>query len=328
MVRIQPIYKELIQMWHDKGLDIPIQEGTYWLDNGIVKAFAKYATDDNRICYLYKINIKDDLTMSYHQHRDFKKNKDKIFETWDETVKRNYYHLNQMEFDSMLLLKKYGLNTDRTIIDTNSTGKDSMVKTYLAKKAGLNFKTYFNVTTLDVAESNRMAKENGYIFIYPDIQRYGGFYQWINNGNYIPTRIDRACCDIFKEKPTVNYFKNQNDLLFIMGMRNEESNTRSSYTDIQKNTKWDNDTWDMLLPIRKWTDVDIWLYIFRENIQINPKYKMGYSRVGCGIACPFYTKSTWVLDQYWYPKMYQRWHNILEEDFINNIRWTRLNCTV
>ena len=36
---MQPIFKEQIQMWKDKGYDIPIQEGMYWLDNGIIKAF-------------------------------------------------------------------------------------------------------------------------------------------------------------------------------------------------------------------------------------------------------------------------------------------------
>lgn len=77
-----------------------------------------------------------------------------------------------------MLLHQYGSNTKRRIINTNSTGKDSMVVTHLAEKAGLDFETYFNVTTLDVAESNRMAAKNGYRKILPDPQ-YGGFYQYI-----------------------------------------------------------------------------------------------------------------------------------------------------
>ena len=54
---------------------------------------------------------------------------------------------------------------------------------------------------------------------------------------------------------------------------------------------------------------------------------MGYSRVGCAIACPFYTKSTWVLDKYWYPTQFKRFHNILDEDFTKGEKWCRLNCT-
>lgn len=53
-----------------------------------------------------------------------------------------------------------------------------MVVTHLAKKAGLNFETYFNVTTLDVAESNSMAKRNGFKHILPNPE-YGGFYKYI-----------------------------------------------------------------------------------------------------------------------------------------------------
>lgn len=45
------------------------------------------------------------------------------------------------------------------------------------------------------------------------------------------------------------------------------------------------------------------------------------------IACPYYTKSTWILDEYWYPKMYNRWHKILTEDFISNNKDIIMNCT-
>lgn len=100
------------------------------------------------------------------------------FETWDETILRMKSHIDELERSSIALLRQYAGSTDRKIINTNSTGKDSMVVTHLATKAGMNFETYFNVTTLDVAESNRMAKQNGYKHILPDPQ-YGGFYKYI-----------------------------------------------------------------------------------------------------------------------------------------------------
>lgn len=327
---MQPIYNELIQMWHDKGLDIPIKEGMFWLDHGIIKAFDKNTEGDNkdRICYLYKIKVNDDLSMTFKKHKDFKKHQNKIFETWDETIKRNLNHLNQLESDSIKLLQQYGLNTDRKIIDTNSTGKDSMVKTHLAKKAGLKFDTYFNVTTLDVAESNRMAKELGFKFLYPQ-SKYGGFYQWRERENIIPSRLNRCCCKYFKEDATIFSFDSKEKLLFLFGMRNSESNARAKYQDVWCNTKWGKQRdWIGILPIRKWKDIDIWLYTLKENIPINKKYKMGYDRVGCGIACPNYTKTTWVLDQYWYPTMYNRWQRILAKDFIKNNKWLIMNCTL
>lgn len=112
-------------------------------------------------------------------------------------------------------------------------------------------------------------------------------------------------------------------------MRNEESNIRSDYQNEWINeTEWGETCWQGILPIRKWTEMDIWLYTIWKDIEINPKYKKGYSRCGCHVSCPYYAKSTWILDKYWYPYAYNRWRNILRDDFINNKKWIILNCTI
>lgn len=171
---MQPIFKEYAHFLHDNGCDISwFQERTYWLDHNIVKAFTR---GGQRLISLYKIAVSDDLTVALTKH---KQNVDGLqFESWDETIARFRPHLESIERDSIALLRQYGIGTERKIVNTNSTGKDSMVVTHLAKKAGLNFETYFNVTTLDVAESNRMAKRNGFKHILPN-PKYGGFYKYI-----------------------------------------------------------------------------------------------------------------------------------------------------
>ena len=277
---------------------------------------------------MYRLKINDDLTITYKPHPDLKHTNNIKFETWEQTIKRNNDSLSQKEEKSISLLQKYCNNSQRTIIDLNSTGKDSMVKTDLAKRAGINFDTYFNVTTLDVAESNMMAKEQGFKFIYPDLTS-GGFYQWREKNNIVPSRLNRCCCERFKEHPTINYFGIDDKLLFLLGMRNSESLSRSKYQDVWSNKKWGKKRdWIGILPIREWSELDVWMYILKYHIPINKKYKYGYSRVGCGIACPNYTKTTWVLDKYWYPTMYQRWQKILADDFKNNYKWLIMNCTL
>ena len=82
--------------------------------------------------------------------------------------------MKEIEHESLSLLQEHCISADRKIVNTNSTGKDSMVVHHLVKKAGVSCETYFNVTTLDVAESNQMAKRNGFKHIYPDPQ-HGGF---------------------------------------------------------------------------------------------------------------------------------------------------------
>ena len=63
-----------------------------------------------------------------------KQNKDYAdFETWKETIKRNRDRLQQLENNSIEMLRSNCLLSGRRIINTNSTGKDSMVVTHLAQ---------------------------------------------------------------------------------------------------------------------------------------------------------------------------------------------------
>ena len=313
------IWKEYIQFLHDNGAKIPLEEGYCWLDNQIIKAY----DIEGKLHNLYRIKIQKDLSITYKKYPE----ENFQIESWEDTTIRNKDRLDKLEQESILLLQQYGFS-DRKIIDTNSTGKDSMVKTYLARKAGLTFNTFFNATTMDVADSNRMAKKNQYKFIYPN-KKLRGFYNWSKENNLIPSRLNRACCLYFKENPTIENFDANEKLLFLFGMRNSESNNRSTYGDTWINDKWGKKRdWLGILPIRQWTDEDIWLYTLREEIEINPKYKKGYDRVGCGIVCPNYSKSTWALDKYWYPKLYERWQERLEQDFLSNYKWIVMNCTL
>lgn len=155
-----------------------------------------------------------------------------------------------------------------------------------------------------------------------------GFYQWIKRMNFIPTRFSRGCCSVFKEGNHIDYFKDKTDkAVWFIGVRNDESTARADREDFTHNPKWGELNWYGCLPIRKWSEFDVWLYTLARNLEINPKYKEGYSRVGCAIACPYASKYTWVLDEYFYPTMRDRWLRILDEDFIKGERWAKLNCT-
>ena len=158
-----------------------------------------------------------------------------------------------------------------------STGKDSMVTLDLVWRFIPDVKVYFNNTSLDTADTYGMVKAHKkWTIINPKI----GFYKWIKQEHFIPTRFSRGCCTYFKEGETVNFFKNIQKLLFFMGVRNDESNERADRQDFSKNPKWGNREWISCLPIRKWSEFMIWLYILKYGVEINPKYKKGYSRVG------------------------------------------------
>lgn len=308
-------------MWSDLGFNIPITEGFYWLDRGIIRAFSS----DGILHRLYKYKVNDDLTINITKHKEYC---DFNPESWEETYKRLKNGL-QNKIDESLNVIKSTLDTysNYDFWCLTSTGKDSTVVLDLVYKVTSNVKVMFNNTTCDAADTYRIVKKHSdWIITTPE----ESIYNYFDKSNFIPTRFGRACCSIYKEGQSIQYFKVHgiDKLIQIMGVRNDESNKRADREYIIHNPKWNDKDWYGLLPIRKWTSLDVWLYILHNQLEINNKYRKGYSRVGCSICCPYYTKTTWVLDKYWYPLAYERWHKILQEDFLKNSRWQQLNCTV
>lgn len=170
---MQPIFPEYINFLRDHDCDVSwFQENTFWLDNNMIKGFLK--KKGGQLIPLYRVLVDDDLNITLVRHKKNKGAND--YETWSETICRYRQHIDDIERQSIQKLRSYK-TSDREIISLNSTGKDSMVVTHLATKAGIPFETYFNVTTLDVAESNIMANKLGFKKIPPS-PRYGGFYQY------------------------------------------------------------------------------------------------------------------------------------------------------
>ena len=313
-----PIFNEYISFLNKNTNELNfLKEGYYWYDKSIIKAF----NINGELIKIARIYCSDDLkiTVKHYKHENVE------LESWNDTVKRNEDELLKLETESKnLIMNSIDKYKDRELAVLSSGGKDSTITAYLVRSICPDVKIIFNNTSLDCADTYlHIKKEDNLTIINPK----EGFYQWRERINFIPTRFTRACCGIFKEGAMIDYLDKDDKYLFFMGMRNQESSRRSSYGDKWKNHKWGNREWDAILPIRKWTEFQIWLYAIQKNIDINPKYKKGYSRVGCAIACPYYTKSTWILDKYWYPKLYKRWQNILIEDFRRNNKDLIMNCT-
>ncbi len=315
---MQPIFNEYIQFLQDKGVILPeLQEGYYWIDRQIIRAFDL----NGKEVKIARLKIDDKLNITFKRYKE----QHETLETWNQTIERNMKHLKQLENDALNLIEDtISLHPDYSLSCLHSSGKDSSITHHLVKQVMPNIPVVFNNTSLDCADSYKFIKQIPNVTI---LSPETGFYQWRKREWFIPTRLARSCCSIYKEKPMIEQLDSNIKYLFFMGMRNAESSRRSTYQDIWQNNKWSNN-WTALLPIRTWTDLDVWLYILWRDITFNIKYRKGYSRVGCAIACPFYTKSTWVLDKYWYPTMYQRWQDILTEDFIKNNKALILNCTL
>lgn len=323
---MNPIFNEYIKFLNDtsKTKVNDLKEGYFWLDKSIIKGFDKYGN----VRKFYRVQINDNLSLDVLKPKTGYDNiSDVDLASWNDLIDINKQHLQNIENSSLKLIEeKMHKFKDYTSIIPVSMGKDSMVVAHLVRSLYPDIKSIFNNTSLDVAETYTMAKN------FPNCEIMNptkGFYQYVQQDHMIPTRLARFCCRIFKVGVMVEKLDHNHPYLLWMGMRNEESNTRSNYEDEWVNSsEWGDTCWQGILPIRKWSEMDVWLYTFWRNIEINEKYKKGYSRQGCGIACPYYTKSTWVLDKYWYRKSYDRWRKILKDDFIESKKWLIMNCTI
>ncbi len=322
---MNPIFNEYLTFLRDtSGKQLSeLKEGYLWLDNQIIKGFDKQGS----IHKFYRIKVSDDLKLTIDKPKNGYSDMGQV-ETisWNDLVEINKSHLENIEIKAkQLIVDKMSKFSEYTPLVPVSMGKDSQVTCHLVRKCYPDTKAIFNNTTLDCADTYLMAKK------FPNCETMTpkqGFYQYIKEANVLPTRFSRFCCRMFKTGEMVKRLDHNISYLLFMGMRNEESNTRSSYVDEIVNPEWGDTKWKGILPIRTWSELDVWLYILWRGIEINPKYKKGYARVGCNVACPYYTKSTWVLDKYWYPTMRARWEDILRDDFIKNKKWIVMNCTL
>lgn len=212
-----------------------------------------------------------------------------------------------------------------------SGGKDSQVCYDLCKRSGIAFKAYFN----HCFESNvtiQFIRDN-----YPDVifirEVKEGFIRNIrvNHNGFLPTVHAAYCCKDYKHNPKSVYDCS------IVGVRKAESAKRrlrtafevKNKTVMKRNKELFNDYFEehcqstgtagiiQLKPIIDWTDTDVWNYIKKYNLPVNPEYKTS-RRVGC-IVCPKANFTSNYIGLMKYPKLIDAF--ILARDRNLKIDW-------
>lgn len=204
----------------------------------------------------------------------------------------------QIAIDRIQKIAKIAKSYNFEIAVGFSGGKDSQVVYDLCKRAGIPFTAYYNVA-FESSTTKKFIREN-----YPDVvwrkDHKFGFIENIskNHGGLLPTVECAYCCQDYKHNP--KYV----DKCSIVGVRKQESSSRANRTTISfKNKsikkKMEGSVMDyfvencqsvgtasviQLLPIVDWSEDDIWCYINKHNIPVNPEYKT-HNRVGC-LVCP------------------------------------------
>lgn len=105
-----------------------------------------------------------------------------------------------------------------------------------------------------------------------------------------PSDTHRWCCSVMKTAPLYRLLKiegtnKQAKVLAYEGVRAEESVKRNSYNRIGKGSKHSQIVINAH-PILYWNTTEVFLYLFENQLPINPAYRIGKPRVGC-VICPF-----------------------------------------
>lgn len=130
-----------------------------------------------------------------------------------------------------------------------------------------------------------------------------------------PSRSIRWCCAVHKSAPALIEIKRRLGSTSVkaaafLGVRGEESLSRSAYEDIGDGVKTSSQT--NLMPILDWGAHELWLYILENDLMINRAYLYGLSRVGC-MMCPLSSeKYAWFVDAV-YPEEMKPYGDVIIE---------------
>lgn len=179
-----------------------------------------------------------------------------------------------------------------------SGGKDSECVLDLVKKAGVHFTAFYNVTGIDAPDSVHFIQKN-----HPEVKFLHpkrNYFQLVEFAG-MPTMNRRFCCDKIKESTGAGH-------VVLTGVRASESKKREKLSEVRlysrrRQNKGKDTTRQideviesqhqciqgkdrlMVHPIFQWTESDVWHYMAKNSLPINPMYDE-VGRVGC-MYCPF-----------------------------------------
>jgi phosphoadenosine phosphosulfate reductase len=208
----------------------------------------------------------------------------------------NYLEPEMPQMDVTLeldLIRAHGPRVDVMF----SGGKDSCCLKELCRMAGVEFRSYYNNTTIDPPELVRFIKKQ-----HPDVI-------WCNPAMPMmtavatlrkspPTRRARWCCERYKELT----LKTGNP--HLVGVRAAESVRRRNAW-----LQWDGKR-NILAPILLWSDEDVWTFIRERNLPYCELYDQGFKRLGC-VGCPLAGREGQDREFARWPNFERNWHRAI-----------------
>jgi sulfate adenylyltransferase subunit 2 len=207
--------------------------------------------------------------------------------------KKRLTHLQQLEAESIHIIREVAAEFDNPVM-LYSVGKDSAVMLHLAGKAFLPGKPPFPLMHVDttwkfkemISFRDEMVKKVGMDLIV-HINQDG-----VDQGVGPFTHGSSTHTDIMKTQGLKQALDKHGFDAAFGGARRDEEKSRAKervYSFRDKNHRWDPkcqrpELWNIyngrinqgesirVFPLSNWTELDIWQYIFKENIEIVPLY--------------------------------------------------------
>lgn len=227
--------------------------------------------------------------------------------------------IERIKTASEMSLHHYG----QPLVCTYSGGKDSDVMLELFKRSGVPFEVRNSHTTVDapptvyhIRKKFRELELQGIkcnidYHDQPDGSRVTMWNLIVKKG-MPPTRRVRYCCSELKESSNAGRMiatgvrwaesisRREREAYEVLGAsKRERVNVSDEMILVNDNyerrklfEKCELKAETVVNPIIDWEDRDIWEFIRGENVEYNPLYDCGYSRVGC-IGCPMASKMRW-----------------------------------
>ncbi len=208
-----------------------------------------------------------------------------------------------------------------------SGGKDSVVLLDLCHKVlPLDVPVVFSDTDMELPDTYQVWNEiQSHYFGRPFLKvsaKTPALENWRLFGP--PSRSIRWCCTIHKSAPALIEFKHRLGVISIkaaafLGVRSEESLSRSAYEDVGEGVKISSQA--NLMPILDWGAHELWLYLLENDLMVNRAYRYGLSRVGC-VMCPESSERyAWFVDAV-YPQAIKPYSDAIIEtsakEFVSN----------
>ncbi len=223
---------------------------------------------------------------------------------WDVAVEKNRYHLKNLERNAIRTIRQH-LKDRPTANVSFSGGKDSTAVLHLARKAGVT-QAFFIDTTLEFPETLAFVRSEGVEIV----SGAGDFWQAVEKAGP-PGKDNRWCCKFQKLRPLKLYLAKTGPCVTIQGNRWYESWNRSGLEETSQNP--DNPLQLNVSPIRNWRALEVFLYLWWQEVPTNPLYEQGIERIGCYL-CPAMLESEYEMIRRSHPDLARQW-----DDFVD--RW-------